>query len=139
MDLFELQIKLNDLVQNWDKYLDDFIQAIEPDLIDVNTDQLDKSIDSKGKKFPAYANPDYAKLKGRKFPDLKLTGDFRSDFFVDYFNDKIYIDSKDEKTEKLVGQYGEDLFGLTESNLNKLIKEQILPDFIYFIQKKLGI
>ena len=62
MDLQELQIKLNDFVTNYDTYVDEFIKTIEPDLIDTNTAQLDKSIDSTGKKLPAYANPEYQEV-----------------------------------------------------------------------------
>lgn len=139
MDLFELQYNINDLVSNWDKYIDDFFKSIEPDLIDANTAQLDDGMNSLGFQLPPYANPEYARMKGRAIPDLKLTGDFREAFFVKSIGDVLKIDSTDDKRVKLIKKYGLDIFGLTEDNLNKLIEEQILPDFLMFLNRKLGL
>ena len=139
MDLFEFQDNLNDLIANWDRYIEDFLKSIEPDLIDANTAQLDDGMNSIGFQLPPYASPEYARMKGRAIPDLKLTGDFREAFFVKSIGDVLKIDSTDDKRDKLIKKYGLDIFGLTDESLNRLIEEQIFPDFLMFLNRKLGL
>lgn len=137
MTITEFSLLLADLVANWDRYMDEFFKSIEPDLIDANTAQLDAGLDATGATLPPYQNPEYAAMKGRTIPDLKLTGDFWSGFVASQLKDSIIIDSTDSKRDKLVAKYGADIFGLTDQRLDRLIKDQILPDFQLFLQKKL--
>ena len=127
---------LADLIANWDRYMDDFFKSIEPDLIDANTAQLDAGLDATGATLPPYQNPEYAAMKGRTIPDLKLNGDFWSGFVASQLKDSIKIYSTDPKNDKLVAKYG-DIFGLTDRGLDRLIKDQILPDFQLFLRNKL--
>ena len=137
MTISEFSVLLSDLVANWDRYMDEFFKSIEPDLIDANTEQLDSGLDATGATLPPYQNPEYAAMKGRTIPDLKLTGDFWSGFVASQLKDSIIIDSTDSKRDKLVAKYGADIFGLTDQRLDRLIKDQILPDFQLFLRNKL--
>lgn len=139
MDFIELQSKLKYIIDNWDSLLDEFFKSIEPELLSINKKQLDAGVDANDVKLPPYQNPDYAKMKGRLIPDLKLTGAFRDRFFVEYYKNEIHIDSSDWKTEKLVTKYGWDIFGVTSANLDNLIKTKFEPDFIVFLNNKLGL
>lgn len=58
-------------------------------------------------------SPGYAKKKGRSRPiDLKNTGAFYSEIFLDVRADDFLVDSADSKTESLIQRYGDKIFGL---------------------------
>lgn len=59
-------------------------------------------------------SPGYAKKKGKLKPiDLFNTGSFQREEFMDVRKDVIVFDSADKKTEKLIEQFGEEIFGLS--------------------------
>lgn len=96
--------------------------------------QQSKGLGSDGKPFinknsgTDEYSPGYAKKKGRKKPiDLFSTGDFKNAEFMDVRKDVIVLDSADEKTEKLIKQFGEGIFGLNEESRVKL-KPFIQPE-----------
>lgn len=57
-------------------------------------------------------------------------GDFHASFRVISNNISFFIDATDVKTEELIKKYSEQIFGLTDENLNELIWEYIYPDLI---------
>lgn len=86
--------------------------------LDLNRAQLDAGKDREGFKLPPYTKA-YAKKKGRKIPNLKLTGAFWKGFRLNADKFPISITSVDKKTDKLVERYGENIFNLSESNAKK--------------------
>lgn len=115
--------------------MSEFFDSIGPDLIDENTAQLDAGMDAKGQQLPPYANPEYAAMKGRSIPDLKLTGNFWESFIIKQTRDSMLIDATDSKRNKLVNKYG-DIFGLTEERIDRLNKDQFVHDFLLFLSNK---
>jgi hypothetical protein len=61
---------------------------------------------------------------------LRNEGDFHKGFSLEIAGGKIYADSTDEKTEKLVTKYGEDIFGLTPENLASFVEVFLKPRMI---------
>lgn len=104
--------------------------------IDLNTSQLLSGIDSKGKKLKTYRNKEYAAFKdninplpGFGTPDLKLTGSFQANMYLQFKASvgwPVSFYSTDSKTQKLVDQYGKSIFGLTQDNL-KNFQQHVLP------------
>ena len=99
----------------------------EDQLVDANTLQLMDGKDSNDEPLAPYRDKNYAELKLHLNPkgvtDLNLTGDFHKSFFVRVDKFPISIWAKDAKTNKLVGEYGEDIFGVSKRNLER-VKEQ---------------
>ena len=79
------------------------------------------------------------KKKGQPYDRVTLrdTGAFEKSFAIKIGRNEFYIDSDDWKTEKLVKKYGEEIFGLTDENLNELKEKIILPDLILHIKNDL--
>jgi len=60
-------------------------------------------------------SPAYAKKKGKSKPiDLHDKGDFYFGTFADVREEGIYVDSADDKSEKLQENYGDAIFGLAD-------------------------
>ena len=104
----------------------------EPEIIDLNTDQLFSGLDANGNPV----TPNYSTLtisikrqKGQPTNRVTLrdTGEFYRDFEVRFFNDYFAIFSNDDKTEKLERKYGKDIFGLTNQNILE-VAELVKPD-----------
>ncbi len=100
------------------------VQQTSFEIVRLNQSQLFSGIDSTGQKISKkYNNVAYAvkkeqqnPLPGFLTPDLNLTGAFYSGFGVVVENNDYKIDSSDEKGQKLIVAYGEDIFGLTDKN-----------------------
>lgn len=101
--------------------------------IELNLRQLDAGKDRLGIKFPPYS-PAYARKKGRKIPDLKLTGAFWKGFILNAGSFPLTITSKDAKTQKLVERYGTNLFNLSEVNTKKFARH-VQPFIVEAIRK----
>jgi hypothetical protein len=89
--------------------------------IELNLEQLNAGKDRTGTLLPPYS-PDYAERKGRKYPDLKLTGAFWKGWTLNASKFPVEMTSTDDKTEKLVARYGKNIFNLTEVNTRKFAK-----------------
>ena len=112
------------------------IKENESYAIELNLQQLDAGKDRLGIRLPPYT-PAYAEFKGRKIPDLKLTGAFWDGFTLLTEKFPVTITSTDEKTLKLVERYGSNIFNLSEVNTKKFakyvqpfIKEEIRKAFL---------
>jgi hypothetical protein len=93
------------------------------ELADLNVSQMDEGLRSDGKKIVPQYSPNYAKFKGFKTPNLKLTGDFHSGVFVERKGDKLLFDSTDKKTDKLESRYSSNIFGIAPKNEQKAADE----------------
>lgn len=138
MLISELQNNLTNL--NVMNVLDKVLERFKPELLDLNTSQLEKGEASDGTSVGTYVDSEYAKFKkaigSKSSPqiDLKVTGDFYSGFRAEIKSRVISIVSKDKKAGKLERRFGSEIYGLTEASLSKFI-QMILPYFIEDLRK----
>lgn len=114
----------------------------------LNTGQLYEGKTPKGQKLtPKYSRVRYARAKnelnplpGFGTPDLKVTGDFYSEFYLTAKNQEFELHSSDFKTGFLEKKYGkENIFGLTVQN-NKIVNyEIVLPRLMEWVLSKIKI
>jgi hypothetical protein len=104
------------------------IKGEEQSLLNLVRLQLFQGIDADGNQLMPYQSEEYAKKKGRKIPDLYLTGSFHGRMFINTTKFPIIYWSSDSKTLKLVDKYG-NILNLTEENkegaAEEILKEQI--------------
>src|SRR5690606_8033756 len=111
-----------------------FLQIIasnEERITAMNTDQLFSGQRSDGSKLPDYS-PVSVEVFGKPAGPIRLydEGDFYRGFFLKTDRFPVLFDSRDSKTEMLVSDYGDKIFGLTQENkkdlVNNYIKDQVL-------------
>jgi hypothetical protein len=119
---------------DFEKLIDTAVFDNEAELVDALTAQLQTGRDQMGDRIGEYKSNDYAEMKfnmnpkaGMGFVDLKYTGDFYSGMFLEKIEKDFQIRSSDSKAEDLADRYGEWIYGLQTDNLNKVIREDILP------------
>ena len=80
-----------------------------------------------------YLSPDYAKMTGKRKPNLKLTGDFQGAMFLKLPTEKEYIiGSTDRKSIKLMEDYG-NIFGISPKNRPEVIamnNNAVIEDYL---------
>lgn len=103
----------------------------EEELADLNVANLEKGIRSDGSKITPEYSPSYAAFKGFKTPNLKLEGDFHSGIFfdADKTTEVIKTGSTDWKEDKLREKYGNEILGVSDSQLMGEIDDE-LPELI---------
>ena len=81
------------------------------------------------------------KLKGQPTnrTTLRDTGDFHRSFKIKFGSDEFEIYATDSKSDELALKYGDDIFGLTDENLQDLIDNYIYDDLIKFTRLRLGV
>ena len=104
-------------------------EKMKEEAFDLNTeDQLfSKGIDSKGQSLGSYAPLSVTLRREAGLPvdriTTRITGAFHRGWKGNFKRWPVVFDSTDPKTGELLFQFGEDLFGLTNSSLNKLLDE----------------
>lgn len=98
----------------------------QDEIVKLNAEQMLEGINSEGEQIGEYHNTGYALDKNRMNPkagygnvDLNLTGGFQDRMYLIANGSEYEITSMDEKTNKLIWQYGEIIFGLTDPNKEK--------------------
>ena len=112
----------NKIATNLEKVNDANVEAQFPAMIRDNWKQLDEGRKNDDNPITPFYSPGYAKKKGFSIPDLKVTGDFRNSFDIDYrpgTNSPIIWGAGDEKAEDLWAKYTFDVMGLNETNAIK--------------------
>lgn len=111
------------------------IDATKDQYKEQQRDQLAHGKRADGSQIGKYRNPAYARKKAAMNPlagfgnvDLKLTGSYYKDLFVDVRSDVIAVDSSDSKAGDLEKKYG-DPFGLGGEYRAKYI-QALEPVFI---------
>jgi len=129
VNLLELHQRVTEVDK--DRLIDECLSELKGKVIELNLSQLDAGLNREGKRFRQYRNRKYAGMKARMNPrpgygnpDLKLTGDFWKAFRADIVGG-IDIYSTDQKATDLESRY-EDIYGLTEDNLNVLRAEFLI-------------
>lgn len=132
----ELIAKIIELRDNINDYIRLEVIEDEAFICDMNSENqlFEKGITREGIKINSYApyskNTIAVKItKGQPTNRVTLrdTGEFHTSFVVYADDTKFFIDAKDWKTNKLGEKYGEEIFGLTDENINELIWEYIYP------------
>jgi len=69
------------------------------------------------------------KSKGQPYDRVTLqdTGDFHKSFYIEYQGDGFEIKADDWKTSMLVRDYGKEILGLNDENVEELLREYIHP------------
>lgn len=126
------------------KDLFNFIRTLEKYLADLNVDQIfNFSEDVFGNALGFYSKGTELITKGEKKAGdpftLKDTGEFLEDVFSKVDSDSIFFDTKDsKKPDVLRNLLSEDIFGLTDENLQKFINEKLTPFFQSYFKSKLS-
>lgn len=136
-----------DRLQEWqdsveEKILDE-VEARESAVVMLNYEEqlFKKGIDAQGKALrPAYS-PYTVQVKGFKGqPTDRVTlrdeGDFHSAFAIERNRGEFSIYSGDWKEAKLKAKYGEDIMGLTDQNLQRvidMIRDPLIDSFRKFM------
>lgn len=114
-------------------------------IIDMNTAQLYEGLNSKGQSLESIGGPyapltvEIKKTKGQPTDrvTLKDEEDFYRGFYVKVSGGIWQISSKDDKTDKLIQDWGEYIFGNTEEDQKEFNLEYILPGLIEWILQNL--
>jgi len=121
--------------ENIKRDLSKFIRSIEKQIIDKNKEQIEvdsKDIYGNAIGFYSYATElisGGAKKQGDPFTG-KDTGDWFDGFYMQEVSGVIRLGSTDPKTNEILSSehwLSDDLFGLSDENLSKIIEENILP------------
>ncbi len=133
-----------------------FIRSIEKQLADLNRDQIFQfSSDIFGNALGFYSQgteklttqqallggSGRIKREGEPF-DLKDTNVFLPSIFATVSRDFVTFGASDPKTDDILDNpslLSKDIFGITDTNLNKVIKERILPFYQQSARKQLGL
>lgn len=122
-----------------------FIRSIEKELVAYNTATIfEDSRDVKGKPIGFYSYATELITKGRKAKgqpfDLMETGDFLDSFFAKVGRNSIQFGATDPKLrEVLENLLTNDIFGLQDDDLNKVINDRFLPFLLKYYRLNLGI
>jgi len=141
-----LQLKKRLEALKVDRVSQDSMEAVSNQLADRQRDQMLEGKNRKGARIGRYRNPAYARMKevmnplpGFGVPDLRLTGEFYKQVYVDVRDNTVIIDSTDEKTQSLVNKYGEEIFGLNENTKAEFIRKDLRPVFMQKISEATGL
>ena len=122
------------------------MEAVGPQLADRQRDQMLEGKNKKGARIGRYRSGAYARMKevmnplpGFGVPDLRLTGEFFKQIYVDIRDNTVIVDSTDEKTQSLVNKYGEEIFGLSKNTKSEFIKKDLRPVFMKKISEATGL
>jgi hypothetical protein len=70
-------------------------------------------------------------------PDLRLTGEFYSEFTLPQQTDFFQFGSNDPKTRFLVDRYGRNIFGLSDKSKNQYINDIFYQKFMAAVKRQL--
>lgn len=101
---------------------------VEDQLYEQGVNALGVSIDDYAPYSPATIEIKMQKGQPYNRVTLRDEGDFHSSFFLEVGTTQFEIKAADFKTEHLVRKYGRQILGLTDENIEELIREYILPD-----------
>jgi len=139
-NVFEIQSRVSALKDRKTLELILFVEIkkAEKIFIEAQKMQLNAGVNNKGKVIGTYSQATEEIAKGQNTRKPKIAGqpynfeyygDFFDDMVLDVFEDSASFFSTDSKTEELIGKY-KGLFGLTEENLEEIIRETIAPRFV---------
>jgi len=115
-----------------------FIRSIEKDFLDLNKDQIEnQSKDIFGNPLGFYSKSTEVISKGRKKAGEPFSGVDSGDWFKGFYMQEVSgvlrFRSKDSKSNLIISSefwLSNEVFGLSDENLQKVIIEKLLPFFI---------
>ena len=106
-------------------------------ILDMNTESqlFQKGIDRKGRSLASVSggySPITVEIKMFKHQPtdrvtLKDEGDFHRSFYIEYLTDGFVIKASDWKTDILKKNWGPDILGLTQENINEFMRDYVTP------------
>ena len=114
--------------------LEDIVRDKEDVIVSaIADDQLyRRGINGKGQKIMDYMPYAERTIKNKRRKGqpttrvtLRDTGAFHESMYVVFDSEGFYITASDDKTEKLVDKYGEEIFRLTNKNFTRIIRSHI--------------
>lgn len=142
--IFDLQQRAKRLKPNRIKSdLYKFIKTLEEELVEYNVATLhEESEDVFGKAIGFYSKATELISNGKKKAgepfDLLESGKFLNDFYAKVQRDNVFFDTKDsKKKEVLKNLLTENIFGLQEEDLRKVVETRLLPFFHNYFKKQL--
>ena len=117
MDIKKLAQAAQAWNNNQDLLIAKAIQDSEKELVQLNRNQMLKSKDAKDTTIKPKYSAKYADFKGFDNPNLKLSGDFQKDMFLEVDTKHFFLESFDFKSPFLTGRYSDDIFGIAPSSL----------------------
>lgn len=115
------------------KLIEGVIRENEGIIVEMNSeDQLfEQGIYRDGEKLDGYS-PYTIEIKGTKGQPtdrttLRDTGDFHESFYIEFTASGFEIKARDPKTEDLKADWGVEILGLTDDNLQDLIHSYVAP------------
>lgn len=134
---------LSATITQFEKSIPDLIAKVITDnqefIIDMNAESqlYDKGINRFGVDISDYApysqiTIEIKREKGQPYNRVTLRdeGAFESSFFIEFLNDGFRISASDAKAAALTRKYGDGILGLTDENLQVVIRDYIKP-FIF--------
>lgn len=121
----------------------DVLNSYSKEITELNKQQLEKGIkaDESAMKLYSPKTVKVRQIEGNPVKGERIalfdTGDFWSKFWINAYNNELEFYSGDSKTEMLIQDYGESIFGLTTENFKKL-GELIMPKVKERVQKFLA-
>lgn len=142
--LRNLEYRLRKFKDDLPRFLEGIIIDLEDVIVSaVANDQLyRRGVNGKDVKIMSYAP--YAlrtihnkKRKGQPTTRVTLrdSGDFHKSMFVVVDENGFYITSDDDVTQFLIPKYGEEIFRLTDKNLNRIIRSHVRKELVKRIKQ----
>ena len=108
-----------------------------PALLRAQKKQMMAGKTAKGENIkPELRSQEYAKQKKAKYqespfgiPNLRDTGEFQQNIYLEVDSDSYKLDSTDIKSDKLKAKYGEEIFGLSENFIAEYTEKDLQPEF----------
>lgn len=151
-DIEAFQANLKSLIRGWNDNIKEFINNEEETFVKTQNKKLvERGEDSEGDKLGGgdKYSPVTVQLKrkygqgyGRITSHITLydKGDFQKGVYMKWEgNTDFGFDSTDDKRNKLVKDWGPNIFGINLQKDGKQLQQQIQPNFVKFIKQKLHI
>lgn len=137
--LRNLEYRLRAFKDNLSMYLEDIIRDKEDVIVSaIADDQLyRRGINGRGEKIMSYMPYTAKTIQNKKRKGqpttrvtLRDTGAFHESMYVVFDSEGFYVTASDEKTEKLVKKYGEEIFRLTNKNFTRIVRSHIRKELV---------
>lgn len=137
--LRNLEYRLRAFKDNLPMYLEDIIRDKEDVIVSaIADDQLyRRGINGRGEKIMSYMPYTAKTIQNKKRKGqpttrvtLRDTGAFHKSMFVVFDSEGFYVTASDEKTEKLIKKYGEEIFRLTNKNFTRIVRSHIRKELV---------
>ena len=123
----------------------DIFERFSPQLVKLNKEQMLRGEDSESFPLPDVASASYANYKSsigsKSVPryDFKVTGKFQDAMYGIVERAVYYIDSKDEKRDRLVSLSSVEIFGVQDNSLDNWLNTVFVSEYEKELEKRLQV